>query len=141
MQRRNSHVKTERFAIHSWRYIERVTCQQLIGSLKRVKNFGNFSRVVIRFFSLVEIPFEHSSLYNKCISFVYNIGAIAMLPLLLPSLLVSHSSKCYGRSCTGTEFLRATNLNPAFSTLLQYFLTHPHRSQRYRCLDKSSFCI
>ena len=34
-------------------------------SQTHVKNCNNFSRVVIRFFSLVEIPVKHSSLYNK----------------------------------------------------------------------------
>ena len=48
--------KRERAAIHSWRYVERVTCQPLI--------------VEIRLFSVVEIPIKHSSLYNK-IYFIY----------------------------------------------------------------------
>ena len=30
-----------------------------------VKNYRNFSRVVIGFFSVVEIPIKHSILYNK----------------------------------------------------------------------------
>ena len=34
-------------------------------SQTHVKNYRNFSRVVIRFFSVVEIPIKHSSLYNK----------------------------------------------------------------------------
>ena len=47
--------------------MEQVMCQQLIGYLKHVKNDHNFSHVVIQFFSVVEIPIEHSSLYNKII--------------------------------------------------------------------------
>lgn len=34
-------------------------------SQTRVKNYRNFSRLVIRFFWVVEIPTKHSSLYNK----------------------------------------------------------------------------
>ena len=34
-------------------------------SQTHVKNYRNFSRVVIRFFSVVEIPIKHSSLYNQ----------------------------------------------------------------------------
>ena len=56
---------TKRTRCHSWRQIERVTCQQLIGDLKHVKNYRNFSHVKIRFFSVVEIPIKHSSLYKK----------------------------------------------------------------------------
>ena len=34
-------------------------------SQTHVKNYRYFSRVVIRFFSVVEIPIKHPSLYNK----------------------------------------------------------------------------
>ena len=34
-------------------------------SQTHVKNYRNFSRVVIRFFLVVKIPIKHSSLYNK----------------------------------------------------------------------------
>ena len=34
-------------------------------SQTHVKNYRNFSRAVIQFVSVVEIPIKHSSLYNK----------------------------------------------------------------------------
>ena len=34
-------------------------------SQTHVKNYGYFSRVVIGFFSMVEIPIKHFSLYDK----------------------------------------------------------------------------
>ena len=34
-------------------------------SQTHVKNYRKFSRLVIRFFSAVEIPIQHSNLYNK----------------------------------------------------------------------------
>ena len=37
-------------------------------SQTHVKNYRHISRVVIRFFSEVEIPMKHSSLYNKLLS-------------------------------------------------------------------------
>ena len=42
-----------------------MTCQQLIGDLKDVKNYRNFSHMAIPFFSVVGIPIKHSSLYYE----------------------------------------------------------------------------
>lgn len=43
--------------------LEQVRCQQLIGYLKHTRNWNycNFSHILIRFFSVVEIPIKHSS--------------------------------------------------------------------------------
>ena len=40
-------------------------------SQTHVKNYRNFSRVMIRFSSLEEIPIKHSSLYAKMVLFQY----------------------------------------------------------------------
>ena len=47
--------------------LEQVRCQQLIGYLKHTRNWNycNFSRILIRFFSVVEIPIKHSSYIIK----------------------------------------------------------------------------
>ena len=42
-----------------------MTRQQLIGDLKHTLNYRNFLRVEIQFFSVVEIPIKHSSLFDK----------------------------------------------------------------------------
>ena len=41
--------------MHSWRLIEQVTRQQLIGYLKHVKHDRYFLRVAIPFFSVVKV--------------------------------------------------------------------------------------
>ena len=46
-----------------------MTCQQLIGDLKHVERYrNNFSRVEVRFFSVVEIPTKHSVYMIKIIN-------------------------------------------------------------------------
>ena len=45
--------------------LNRVSDEQLIGDLKRVKNYHKFLSVEIWFSPVVEILIKHSSLYNK----------------------------------------------------------------------------
>ena len=42
-----------------------VSAAHVIGYLKHMYSYCNLSRVEIRYFSEVEIPIKHSSLYNK----------------------------------------------------------------------------
>ena len=66
--------------------LNRVSDEQLIGDLKRVKNYHKFLSVEIWFSPVVEILIKHSSLYNKswCIYLDLGIDYIETLMLTVP---------------------------------------------------------
>ena len=59
-----------------WRE-RRVTCQQLIGDIKHTwKKYRIFSRVLLRYFSGLEILVWHRSLYDKSMLHVYSVRLV-----------------------------------------------------------------
>ena len=50
---------------HSFMVLNRAIIDMSAADLKHTQNYRNFSGAEIRFFSLVEIPMKHSSLYTK----------------------------------------------------------------------------
>ena len=48
---------------------KQLMCQQLIGDIKHVKKYGNFTSVLLWLFLGLDILAQHSSLYNKYISY------------------------------------------------------------------------
>ena len=66
--RLNSGFK-ERACCHSFMALKRASDKSAADwpSQTHVKKYCNFSQVVIWFFSVVEIPIKHSSLYNKAL--------------------------------------------------------------------------
>ena len=67
-------------------YCQRVTCRHSIGYLEHVKNCYNFSHVVMRSFSVVEIPIKHSSFCNKVLLIWNKIMTLWVLKTLYTAL-------------------------------------------------------
>ena len=57
-----------------------------------VKNYCSFSCVVIRFFSVVEIPVKHSSLYNKLCSSILQMSFSLLAHLKHPHVVALQES-------------------------------------------------
>ena len=88
---------------HSFMALNRVSNVSAADWLSQthVKNYRNFSRVVPRFFSVVEIPTKHSSLYNQichCISLTLCLTKTYSISVSIFSIAVTLLINAFGFS-------------------------------------------